>query len=355
MKISNGLLFVFGRVLSPLYGMIMRKREAWYRSGVMESAELEVPVISVGNLTMGGTGKTPLVIHIARQLQKAGLKPAIISRGYKGKARQPVNVVSDGGNILLDADQAGDEPRLMAEALPGVVVITGVQRAAAAAFAVEKFGVEAIVLDDGFQHMALARDLDLVLFKAPDFLGNGRVFPGGDLREPLAALSRAGAFIITGGGKETEKSTAEFRSYLEENFPGKKVFEAGYKFQGLTDKDGEPFAGDISAKKFYCFSGIAQPGGFLRTVNEAGISPYGFKVFKDHHLYNADDLADLAGEAGKYNCDAMLTTEKDMVKIRQLNGVLPVYALQIELELSESLNDLLPLTKESLVSDLKQV
>ena len=139
MQISKGLLFIFGRVLSPLYGRIMRKREAWYRSGVMESTELEVVVISVGNLTMGGTGKTPMVVYLAKQLQKAGRKPAIISRGYKGKASQSINVVSDGKKILLDAVQAGDEPRLLAEMLPGVVVITGVERAAAAALAVEQF------------------------------------------------------------------------------------------------------------------------------------------------------------------------------------------------------------------------
>ena len=138
MKVSKGLLFIFGRVLSPLYGRIMRKREAWYHSGVMESTKLDVPVISVGNLTMGGTGKTPMVIHISRQLQKGGLKPAIISRGYKGKARQKYNVVSDGKKILLDNVQAGDEPRLMAESLPGVIVVTGVKRAEAATYAIDE-------------------------------------------------------------------------------------------------------------------------------------------------------------------------------------------------------------------------
>ncbi len=348
MKVSKGLLFIFGRFLSPLYGQIMRKREAWYHSGILESTELEVPVISVGNLTMGGTGKTPLVIHIVRKLQEAGLKPAIISRGYKGKARQNFNVVSDGRKILLDAFQAGDEPRFMAESLPGVIVVTGVERSGAAAYAVDELGADIIVLDDGFQHLALKRNLDLVLFKTPDFLGNGRVFPGGDLREPLTALNRAEAFIITITGKETEKSAAKFKSYLKEKFPGKKVFVAGYKFKGMVDKDSTIFTGDITENKFYCFSGIAEPGGFLRTVSEAGISPFGFKVFRDHHLYTAADLATLEGEARKFNCDALLTTEKDMVKIREVAGSFPIFALQVELDLSESLNELIcPLVAEA--------
>jgi tetraacyldisaccharide 4'-kinase len=335
------LAFLLGRPLSPLYGALMRKRATWYRSGVMESVVLPVPVISVGNLTMGGTGKTPMTIYVAGCLLAAGYKPAIISRGYGGKARQEVNLVSDGKRCLLDVVQAGDEPRLMAEVLPGVAVVTGVKRAVAADFAVKELGADIIILDDGFQHMALQRDLDLVLFKAPGFMGNGRVFPGGELREPVKALGRAHAFIITGIDRQNRQAAEEFENYLGEEFPGKPVFMAEYRFKSLLDQAGESVDKKILGQKLYGFCGLAEPAGFLRTISEQGGSLFGFSVFPDHHPYTATDLDNLATNAGDFGCDALLTSEKDMVKLRGLPCRLPIYALSVELDLPESFKSLL--------------
>lgn len=341
MKKIHRLAFLLGRPLAPVYGALMRKRAAWYRSGVMESVALSVPVISVGNLTMGGTGKTPLTIHIAKYLLAAGYRPAIISRGYGGKARQEINLVSDGSQCLLDVAQAGDEPRLMAESLPGVVVATGVKRAVVAGFAVKELGADVIILDDGFQHMALQRDLDLVLFKAPGFLGNGRVFPGGELREPIAALARADGFVITGVDRQNRPAAEKFKEFLNEEFPGKPVFMATYRVKSLLDQAGAPVAEEVLSEKLYGFCGLAEPGGFLRTISAQGVSLFGFDVFPDHHAYTSADLDRLAAAAQRFGCGGLLTSEKDMVKLKEIPCRIPLYAMGVELDLPESFNQLL--------------
>lgn len=341
MKKLLKMAFSFGRLFSPLYSALMRKRAAWYLSGVMDSVALSVPVISIGNLTLGGTGKTPMAVFVARCLLAAGYKPAIISRGYGGRAHNEVNLVSDGRDILLDAVLAGDEPRLLAELLPGVVVATGVKRAVVAEFAIKELGADIIVLDDGFQHLALRRDLDLVLFKAPIFLGSGRVFPGGELREPVDALARASGFVITGVDKNNRSAVEDFKKFLKDQFPEKSTFLAKYRLQGVIDRTGNDVTSEVSGQKLFGFCGLAEPGGFLRTVSAQGISLYGFTVFADHHPYHRDDLAQLADEAKKFGCAGLLTTEKDMVKLKELPSALPIYAMRVELVLPEAFSDLL--------------
>ncbi len=335
------LAFLLGRPFAPLYGAMMRKRAAWYRSGIMESHALPVPVVSIGNLTMGGTGKTPMTIYVAGLLKGAGHRPAIISRGYGGKAKEAVNLVSDGVRCLLDADQAGDEPRLMAETLPGVIVATGVKRSIAADFAVRELGADIIVLDDGFQHLGLQRDLDLVLFKAPLFMGNGRVFPGGDLREAVDALARADGFVITGVDRRNRAAVDDFRDFLESDFPGRPVFSAEYRLKSLTDRQGAVAGPEVFGQKLYGFCGLADPGGFLLTVSDQGVSLFGFSVFPDHHPYTEADLAALVEDAAGYGCDALLTTEKDMVKLKGLSCPMPIYSLNVELNLPASFADFL--------------
>ena len=177
---NRNFYFGLGRPFSPLYSFAMRVRESWYQKGILNSVSFDVPVISIGNLTMGGTGKTPTVKYLAGLLQERGYRPAIISRGYGGATNERVNIVSDGNAILLDADYVGDEPRMLAEALPDVFVLTGVVRKLPAARAVE-MGADVLILDDGFQHLAIQRDVDLVLFHADTLAGNSRVFPGGNV------------------------------------------------------------------------------------------------------------------------------------------------------------------------------
>jgi tetraacyldisaccharide 4'-kinase len=310
-------------------------------------------VISVGNLTLGGTGKTPMVMHVVGVLQAAGYRPVIISRGYGGKAREEFNLVSDGKELLLDTEMAGDEPRLMAESLPGVPVVTGVKRAVAAEYAISELGADIVVLDDGFQHLPLQRDLDLVLFKAPDFLGNKRVFPGGKLREPLSALDRADAFIITGVSKANLQETEDFKKFLAGKFPGKPVFEASYRHSAIVDRQGEKHPIEEIGERIFVFSGLAEPGGFMRTLSEQGISPFGASVFPDHHPYSEADLADLSEEAATFKCDALLTTEKDMVKLREIPCELPVFAFRVKMEVSDGFDDLVLKKIATRIKELK--
>jgi tetraacyldisaccharide 4'-kinase len=229
----------------------------------------------------------------------------------------------------------------MAESLPGVAVVTGVKRPVAADFAVKELGADVIILDDGFQHMALQRDLDLVLFKAPVFMGSGRVFPGGELREPVEALGRAHAFVITGVDRQNRPAAENFKKFLGEEFPGKPVFMAEYRFKSLVDQTGESAGKEVLKQKLYGFCGLAEPGGFLRTISEQGASLFGFSVFPDHHPYTVTDLDNLVAAAGNFGCDALLTSEKDMVKLKKLRCRLPIYALSVELDLPESFSDLL--------------
>lgn len=315
-------LFFFGRPLSPLYSYIMAKRSLLYQRGGLKQSRLEVPVISVGNLVLGGTGKTPLVQHIAKLLQRNNRKPAILSRGYKGSATAAVNVVSDTRATLLNAAEAGDEPRLLAEKLPGIPVITGKKRFVTGRFAIDSFKADTLILDDGFQHMALARNLDLVLFNARQRLGNGRVLPGGELREPLTALKRADAFIITDMAfPPQDREAKDFIDLLAALHPEKPIFTSSYQpekmltmmHQGKNEAIPQLEAGRIP---LFGFCGIAGPESFRKTLETSGMRLTGFREFADHHTYSNDDLRSLIGHAQKTGAKGLVTTEKDLVKLR---------------------------------------
>lgn len=336
MKIDKEMAFRLGRPLSPLYGALMKLRAAAYRHGWLASAKLPVPVVSVGNLTMGGTGKTPLVMALARLLLASGRRPAVVSRGYGGAAKEAVNLVSDGRHLLLDAATAGDEPRLLAEALPGVVVATGVRRSRVAHFVSTELGVDFIILDDGFQHLGVRRDLDLVLFKGPDYLGNGRVFPGGDLREPVTALARAQAFVLTGSSPDGMEGEGDFRHWLEERFPGRPVFSADYQAGELQPGNARAQAAPGARGKLLAFCGLARPETFRQMLVGQGHELVGFRAFPDHHPYSPGDLRELGREAEKSGAAALVTTAKDLVKLRRLDCPWPLYILPVELRLPES-------------------
>jgi tetraacyldisaccharide 4'-kinase len=218
-------IFAAGRLVSPFYGFAMWLRAYMYQKGIiLKTRRLPVPVISIGNLTLGGTGKTPMTQFVVRHLLAKGRRPLIISRGYGGRTTGGPRVVSDGTSMLMSPAEAGDEPCLLAESLSGVPVVIGRKRYEAGLFALEKFSADVIVLDDAFQHLGVARDLDVVLFKSGAFLGNGRVFPGGPLREPLSALQRADVFVVTGLPGEEQNAVALFSKMLKNRFPSTPSF-----------------------------------------------------------------------------------------------------------------------------------
>ncbi|MDI6790043.1 MAG: tetraacyldisaccharide 4'-kinase [Thermodesulfobacteriota bacterium] len=223
----NLLVTMLNYLLSPLgylYGQVMRLRSRFYEFGLFKTRSLACRVISIGNLTLGGTGKTPLTIWLARYLKGKGQKVAIVSRGYRAKNKRPVSIVSDGQRILLGPDEAGDEPFMMARNLPGVPLLTGKERFLVGMRAIEDFSPDVVLLDDGYQHLGLDRDLNLLLLRTVKPFGKGRVFPAGTLREPLSALKRADAFILTYAEEEAGSVMEEQRLFLQERFPNKPVF-----------------------------------------------------------------------------------------------------------------------------------
>ncbi len=335
------LLFLLGRPFSPLYGGLMRLRAALYRRALLPSTKLGVPVLCVGNLTLGGSGKTPVVLEICRLMRQWGLRPAVVSRGYGGQAGAAVNVVSDGSHLLLDARQAGDEPRLLAENLPGVPVLTARRRAHGALAAVQRFGADRVVLDDGFQHLALQRDLDLVLFNgnlvdSGRYLETNRVLPGGIFREPASALLRAGAFMLTNAESGNRVALDAFSAELRHRYPGRPLFRSSLEprhllrrvADGLLDRQPLDAFGD---EPVFGFCGIGHPHSFQQTLLATGFKLGGFQAFRDHHPYSADDLAELSRRAAAAGCRLLLTTEKDLVKLpAQPENSMPLWALGME-------------------------
>ncbi len=330
-KFSN--LFFWGRPFSPLYSGIMKLREFLYLKNIKKTHSLNATVISVGNLTMGGTGKTPVVALLASFYLENGFKPAIISRGYGGAAGNKVNVVSDGTTTFLDAKAAGDEPCLLASLLPSVPVLTGIVRILPCRYAIEKLGCNILILDDGFQHISVKRDLDLVLFSAATLAGNSRVFPGGDLREPISALKRCDAFVLTGITEALQERSKKFTDILKHRFPDKPVFSFSYQAVGATLLNNNSFHNlESLPSPLFGFCGIAQPEVFQKTVSTIDIPLTGFTSFRDHQPFNNRLIQKLTKDATSSNAKGLLTTEKDSIKLQKDAFPIPCYSLKMRVE-----------------------
>ena len=346
---SKKILFSIGFPLSPLYSQIMSFRAYLYKRKILRVNELTIPVISVGNLTMGGTGKTPLVLYLAKYLIAHGFKPAVISRGYGGKARSAVSIVSDGKNILMNPEECGDEPWLHANEVPGLVVAIGRKRILPCNHVIDVYGCDVILLDDGFQHMNVSRTVDLVLFDVTIFAGNSRVFPGGELREPVMALERADAFILTGSNKNNISRTAQIEKLLRDRFPEKRIFTFSgsytaareYRPSNLVEGPKSIAVGEIP-QNVLCFSGIANPDRWRQMLELHDISYVQFLTFPDHFRYTKDTVKALQDQAEGKNAVGLLTTEKDVHKILPIYDLtLPLFTLPLEYDDNEPFNSFL--------------
>ena len=314
--------------ISILYGAAQRLRAICYRRKLLPSRELPCKVISVGNITAGGTGKTPMTIHVAGEIKRAGYQAVIVSRGYKGDAEKRGGIVSDGRSIYMDPEMAGDEPYMIACRLKDVPVVVGKSRFAAGMLAVEKFRPDVIVLDDAFQHLKLKRDIDLVLLDDRRPFGNSHLLPRGILRETVASLARSSACILTrcrAGALESPMSSA---ARIQMLLPGSPVFRSSYvpycyavhsgeqkSFDAVTDFLSPGNIEKINNRQVFCFSGIARNNDFRRTVKKFGFNVSGFLEFPDHHPYTQNDLATILRLAGNSGADLLITTEKDHVRI----------------------------------------
>lgn len=324
----SGLLAAFLRGVSGAYSIVQKIRAAGYHHNLFKSKTLPCKVIAVGNITAGGTGKTPMTIYLARELQQSGKRVAVVSRGYKGAAEKSGGVVSDGKNLLMDAGRAGDEPFMMASRLKGIPVIVGKNRYQTGMRAIREFQPEVMVLDDAYQHLKLKRDINLLLLDHNRPFGNARLLPGGILREPLNALARADACILTRSPTEADQAAAGNRGELESILPNIPIFESHHDPYFYMIKSGERALPDEitelstfavleenKQRKVFGFSGIARNDDFQRTVGKAGFIATGFIEFDDHYRYGPGDLEDVERSAQNAGATCLITTEKDFVRI----------------------------------------
>jgi len=300
-------------LISLLYRSVIHSRYVLYMTGFLKSYTLPCKVVSVGNITLGGTGKTPTALYLAQLFQQQGMRTAVLSRGYRGKSSEKVAVVSDGEEIFLSPLDAGDEPFLLSQALPGVPVIIGKNKACSGRYAVEHFSSEVVILDDGFQHLKLKRDVDILLLDLNYGFGNGYLLPRGILREPLSQISRAQLVLLT---KKTERAgTHWLEKEIAALHPGARIFFADYRIQCITtlkdEKTIEP--GHLKGKKVLALSAIANPRYFSYLLREGGISVTEEWKLPDHHYYTAKEAGSL--ESYLNRIDVIITTEKDSVKM----------------------------------------
>lgn len=270
-------------------------------------------LLSIGNLTVGGAGKTPATCTLAQWGRNAGYRVAVLSRGYGGTRKDRVLVVSDGRRVQAGPEQAGDEPVLLARALPGVPVVVSKDRYQAGQRAHQDFGSDFYILDDGFQRRSLGRDLDLVLVDARDPVGNGRLLPWGPLREPAHHVSRAHAVLITRAqGWEQGKSPAEqWVSGFDHGPCFRSVHEPGPLV--LANGEARP-ASSLMGRPVVAFCGIARPKAFLDTLEGLGAEVRSFRAFRDHHAYTRQEAQELTALCDEQGAELLVTTEKDWVR-----------------------------------------
>ena len=325
------LLFPF-YCLSLPYGWAVRIRALLYSLGLINTKHLSCPVISVGNITVGGTGKTPLVMALAKGLMDRRISVAILSRGYKGKkASGPL--VSDGQSIFLLPEESGDEPFLMAKTLKGVPVLIGKDRFLNGQMALQRFAVRGLLLDDGYQHLPLHRDLNILLIDSQIGFGDQHLLPRGILREPLSHLRRAHLFLLT--KVDHPEISQGLEEKLRETQPSSQIYHSHYEPLGLIGPEGAwEELHSIKGKKVLALSGIANPNYFSSLLRKCGMEIAGEVIFQDHHLYTAKDLTFIRKKVNEV--DWVVTTEKDMVKLKKLDiDDLPIRALRIKVRIRE--------------------
>ncbi|MCX5837849.1 MAG: tetraacyldisaccharide 4'-kinase [Deltaproteobacteria bacterium] len=305
---ASGAIATVLRLLSIPYGAAVALRNHLYDRELLRPMKLPCLVVSVGNLTVGGTGKTPTVILLAALLKEHGYRPAVLSRGYGGHAKASVNVVSDGKRVILGWREAGDEPVLIAGALPGIPVLTGPKRSLTGKAAVERFGADILVLDDAFQHRSLFRDIDIVLVDAARPFANGFLLPRGPLREPPQALRRAGILLQTGDADHEEplREVASLQSFRGIRRPRELV-------EAATGRVSSPAA--LRGQKVFAFAGIGSPEAFRRGLTALGAKVVSLQAFPDHHPYGRSDIEALRRLAAESGAARIVTTEKDGVRL----------------------------------------
>ena len=335
--------------LSHLYRSATQLRLFLYDKGILRHHALGCQVISVGNLTVGGTGKTPVVEVFARELRKAGRRAAVLSRGYKKTEpvllkrlvdlvlvrgpRRPPRVVSDGTRLLLDSAMSGDEPYMLASNLPDVAVLVDKDRVKSGRYAIRKLGCDTLILDDGFQYMGLKHRMEIVLVDRTNPFGNENVLPRGILREPIKNISRADFIFIT---KSNGTGTEALRARLRDLNPRAEIIECQHcarHLQNVYTSEQKPLD-YLDGLDVVVLSGIAAPAGFEREVEARGAKIVQRSRFADHHRYRQQEVIDIVNRGKRLQADAIITTEKDAVRFPRLDRCdVPIFFMRVDIEI----------------------
>ena len=349
-------------ILSRVYTVGVSIRVFLYKHNLLRSNKLGCLVISIGNLTVGGTGKTPIVEMFAKALIEGGRKVAILSRGYKvrtnsgkgkpspfvkelgkprpdvtsgwGKAVHVPKIVSDSQRVLLDVETSGDEPFMLAKEVPQAVVLVDKNRVRAARFAIERFGIDTIILDDGYQYLPLARQVNIVLIDCTNPFGNQRLLPRGILREPIKNLDRANLFFLT---KTKGMDLYALKKRLNRINPKAEVIECAHRPRYLNDvySGTKRDLGWLLGRRITCVSGIASPQGFEEALTKLGAVLVSSHRFPDHHMYTKIELEEIVRCAQLQKAEALVTTQKDAVRFPKISHPkdFPIYYLRVEIEM----------------------
>ncbi len=344
--------------LSNVFSLLVQFRLYLYRSHLLRTKSLGCMIVSIGNITVGGTGKTPAVEIFARALQKEGRKVAVISRGYRASSRfrlkrfmkkiflftgrnKQVKVVSDGTKIYLNSSLAGDEPYMLAKNLPGVVVAVDKDRVLAGEYVIQKYGIDTIILDDGFQYLPLNPRFDVLLVDTTNPFGNKKLLPAGILREPIENLRRANLIMLT--KSQPGKDLTDLKSLIRQYNYNADFIECQHvpiEFVNLIDETPRELQ-FIKGKKIAMVSGIADPEGFEKTLQELGANIVLSERFQDHHRFSVREIRNILKEGTRKNVTALITTQKDAVRFPALSSTrgIPIYYLKVNMNIINGMQD----------------
>lgn len=355
-----GILYIF----SLIYGLLVNIKLAGYKYGIFQKQKLDCFVISLGNVTVGGTGKTPTAQRLARDIRDMGYRVVILNRGYRAKWHGEVGIVSDGKRLHMDAAEAGDEAYMLAKHLPEVPVLIGAERAKTGRYAMEHFGAEVAILDDGYQHWQLERDLDILLVDAVNVFGNGYILPRGTLREPISHISRADICLMTKVDQAAAGSCDYIRETVHRYNPEARIVESIHQprcFIPLTEwyvniaSQGIDIA-QMRGKRIMAVSAIGNPASFEQTLSDLGAVIIESLRYPDHHDYAMSEMTDIFQQAENAGAEAIVITEKDAVKIpadvAREKWSIPIYVICVEVNFQKGSEGLADLLKKRLAERL---
>ncbi len=321
--------------LAPVYVVGLKAYLSLFELGLRKRGRLSVPVVSIGNLTTGGTGKTPMAQTLTRLLEAEGLKVCLLSRGYGGKHEFGCAVVSDGETVLLTPEEAGDEAYLLAKTLPGTPVLVGKDRRISGKLAVERFRPDVLLLDDGLQVYLLERDLDLILLNAADPFDNGFTFPRGLLREPPSHLQRAGIVVLTNVRHAGAGQTGEVQKRAQALAPDTPIYTADLVAANLRNFSTSEIIGLpwLDGRRVASLCAVGNPASFETLIGDlGGVLAKKFRL-RDHQALREEELDAVLKEACGAGAEAILITEKDAVKMPPVKTALPIFSLVVEMKI----------------------